>query len=106
MPPKPPQNSVLHRLWPLGFYRVAGHSMQPAYQPGDTLLGWRWFRRLRPGQVVVAEPDGRPLIKRIARIEPDGRLWLLGDNAGDSADSRHFGPVSRHQLRARIIVRL
>jgi phage repressor protein C with HTH and peptisase S24 domain len=85
--------------------------MLPTYQPGDTLLGWRWFRP-RAGQVVVARQAGRPLIKRVARLEPltsatpGGAVWLLGDNPAASTDSRHFGAVDRRALEARIILRL
>ena len=90
--------------WPLGLYRVAGKSMQPTYQPGDVLLGWRWFRP-QVGQIVVARYDGRPLIKRIARIERD-YIHVVGDNSGRSTDSRHFGPLSHAHLEAKIILRL
>ena len=94
----------MHRfMWPLHLYRVAGESMLPTYKPNDTLLGWHWFRP-RVGQVVVAR-RGRPLIKRITKIEP-GRVWLQGDNLVGSTDSRHFGPVARTQVEAVIIARL
>ena len=93
-----------HRWWPVGLYRVAGESMQPTYRPGDTLVGWHWFRP-RPGQVVVVMRDGRPLIKRVIRLAGDA-IWLEGDNPGASTDSRHFGTLDRQNLRARIILRL
>jgi nickel-type superoxide dismutase maturation protease len=95
---------ILRRLWPLGLYRVAGESMQPTHQPGDTLLGLRWFA-LRPGQVVVARQAGRPIIKRVAAIDASG-IHLAGDHPARSTDSRHFGPVSRAQIEARIIAKL
>jgi nickel-type superoxide dismutase maturation protease len=91
-------------MWPLGLYRVAGESMLPTYRPGDTLLGWRWFRP-HAGQVVVAVHDGRPLIKRVAQVDGP-HIWLLGDNPDASTDSRHFGAISRPALRARVIARL
>jgi phage repressor protein C with HTH and peptisase S24 domain len=77
--------------------------MLPVYRAGDTLLGWRWFRP-RAGQVVVARHD-RLLIKRIRRLE--GRqVWVEGDNAAASTDSRQFGPVDQASLEAVIIRRL
>lgn len=90
--------------WPLGLYRVAGESMLPSYRPGDTLLGLRWFTPRR-GQVVVATHAGRPLIKRLAAISGD-HVTLLGDNLAHSTDSRHFGPIPRTQLKAKIIAKL
>jgi phage repressor protein C with HTH and peptisase S24 domain len=95
----------MHRLtWPLWIYRVAGESMLPTYQPGDTLLCLRWFSP-RAGQVVVGMRGRLPLIKRIIKIE-DSAVWLEGDNPGSSTDSRHFGPLAIADLQARIIVRL
>lgn len=89
--------------WPLGLYRVAGNSMQPTYQAGDTLLGWRWFRP-QVGQVVVVWHE-RPLIKRVDRLEADA-VWVLGDNFAQSTDSRQFGPISISRLEAVIIGKL
>ncbi len=91
------------KFWPLALYRVAGDSMRPTYVPGDTLLGWRWFRP-QVGQVVVAHA-GQPLIKRVRQVLPD-TVWLEGDNPAASTDSRHFGPVSRSGLEAVIITKI
>lgn len=90
-------------LWPLGLYRVAGNSMAPTYLEGDILLGWRWFVP-RPGQVVVARLD-IPVVKRIGSVSSNV-VWLAGDNAPNSTDSRHYGLVSRRQLEAKIIIRI
>jgi phage repressor protein C with HTH and peptisase S24 domain len=92
-------------LWPLGLYRVAGDSMRPTYAPGDTLLGWRWGRP-RAGRVIVAQHGKQPLIKRLVRLTPGGGLWLEGDNAAASTDSRSFGPLAPRTYRATIIGRL
>jgi nickel-type superoxide dismutase maturation protease len=91
------------RWWPLGLYRVAGDSMRPTYEPGATLVGWRWFRP-RPGRVVVAWHE-RPLIKRIKQVNGQA-VWLEGDNPGRSTDSRQFGPVTRADLEAVIVGQL
>lgn len=91
------------RFWPIGLYRVSGDSMIPTYRSGDTLLGLRWFVP-RLGQIVVAHTN-KPLIKRITRIT-NGQIWIEGDNPDHSTDSRHFGPVARRQIEAKIIARL
>ena len=42
-----------------------------------------------------------------ARVEvPAGEVYLLGDNRGDSVDSRDFGPVPVERLDGRVLVRL
>ncbi|HSX01623.1 MAG TPA: PQQ-dependent sugar dehydrogenase [Candidatus Saccharimonas sp.] len=94
----------MSRRGPLGLYRVEGASMEPAYQAGDLLLGLRWFRP-RAGQVVVAWHGGRPLIKRLTGLTPDG-VWLAGDNAAASTDSRHFGALPHSAIEALIISKL
>lgn len=93
------------RGWPpVSRYVVDGLSMEPAYRKGDRLLVNRLayvFREPRPGDVVVLrDPEDRTrlLIKRVAAV-PAGSLpaprhvYVLGDNAAESRDSRHFGPV-------------
>lgn len=69
--------------------RVVGESMLPAYRPGAIIVG---VSRLKPrkGSVVVAELDGREIIKRVARVGRRG-FYLLGDNSNQSTDSRKYG---------------
>ena len=97
--------------WALGrrrLVRVEGLSMGRAVPAG----GWAWcdlaaYRRGVPAAgdlVLVRHPlvAGTSLVKRVARVEPDGRLLVLGDDPERSTDSRHFGPVARSLLRGRI----
>ena len=97
------------RWSPVGRYAVEGPSMEPAYRAGDRVLVNRLaYLRQRPavGDVVVLrdpERRGRYLLKRIAQA-PDhedpgpARLYVLGDNAAESRDSRHFGPIDRRTI--------
>lgn len=94
---------------PLSRYVVDGPSMEPAFRSGDRLLVNRLaYRRRDPraGDVVVMrDPErlGHVLLKRIATA-PDGidpgppHVYVLGDNAAESRDSRAFGPVPRAQI--------
>ena len=94
---------------PLSRYVVDGTSMEPAFRSGDRVLVDRlaYRRRLpRPGDVVVLrdpERQGRVLLKRIADppddITPDrAHLYVLGDNAPESRDSRSFGTVPERDI--------
>jgi phage repressor protein C with HTH and peptisase S24 domain len=89
--------------WPLGIYRVSGDSMLPTYQPGDTLLGLRWFSP-KKGDVVIANRD-RPLIKRVSHVNVEG-IFVEGDNPRRSTDSRTFGLLRRDQIEAKVILKL
>ena len=103
-------------------YEIAEQSMHPALSPGDWVLGVRNPARIASGDVVVLEMPGRPgfeIVKRVAAVggdpldTPDGtrtvggdEVWVLGDHpAAGSVDSRHFGPVPRSAIRARLLWR-
>lgn len=81
--------------------RVVGQSMQPAYRPGTIVLGLRWLRP-RVGSVVVAQHDGRELIKRVARVGQQG-VYVLGDNSQYSTDSRMYGWLALNDIKSVII---
>lgn len=87
---------------PLRIYKIRGNSLSPAYQDGDFVL-CAGLRQPRSGQMVVFDHAryGR-LIKRIERIEPDGKLFVLGDDI-DSVDSRTFGPIDPAAVRGRVV---
>ncbi len=87
--------------------------MAPTLFPGDwvVVVAQRTYRR---GAVVVVEHPGRPayeIIKRLVGVPGDrvrerllglDEYWVEGDGPG-STDSRHFGPVTGAELKARAI---
>ncbi len=87
--------------------------MEPSYRAGERLLVDRRAYRRRPpavGDVVVLRDPAQPrrhLVKRIAQA-PEGvdagssRVWVLGDNAAASRDSRAFGAVPRTAIIGRV----
>jgi hypothetical protein len=88
---------------------VRDGSMRPTLWPGDRLLVDPAAFRYRPpglGQlVVVRDPEGtdRWLVKRVEQVAggllaggtrvPNGTVYVQGDDAAASRDSRAFGPV-------------
>ena len=84
--------------------------MQPTLEPGDRVLVRRLGRKPAPslGSVVVTwHPQRRKLrlIKRLSRCDSTG-LWLLGDNPGESTDSRQLGAVPTNLLIGEVVGRL
>ncbi|HEV8594498.1 MAG TPA: nickel-type superoxide dismutase maturation protease, partial [Thermoplasmata archaeon] len=92
---------------PFARFRVDDRSMEPTLAPGDYVIVNRWSYKLHgpeQGDIVVArdpETPGRFLVKRVADIA-NGSVYLVGDNAASSRDSRAFGPVSRSLLVGRV----
>jgi phage repressor protein C with HTH and peptisase S24 domain len=94
---------------------VEGSSMAPTYNAGDWLMG-RWadykpgrriIGRLKVGDVVVIERDEQPgifYVKRIAEIR-GAEVFLKSDNP-DGTDSRTWGWIPFHSVRARIEFRV
>jgi len=110
-------------------YAVSGGSMNPSLETGDRILVDLWTYRQRPprpGEVVLFRgpaPGRAPMIKRVgapppfpedrprrarwpesSRVSEPG-VWMLGDNAQDSADSRSLGPVPLDRLIGRVVWR-
>ena len=94
-------------------FSVTGISMFPAYQEGDRVLIDRYLWRLtglRAGDVVVFDdPRGRASleIKRVSATPAErGTYYLLGDNGGNSVDSRAYGSVPPSYISGRVILNL
>ena len=93
---------------PLLRVAVSEHSMVPALRHGDWLIALR-TRRIRPGQIVLAEHPERPgflLVKRADRRTASG--WWLGSDFADApgvTDSRHFGPVAPERVVGPVLAR-
>jgi hypothetical protein len=82
--------------------------MAPTVRHGDQLLVW-WSpgaARRVGAPVVVVLPDGTLAVKRLLRREPDGRVWVEGDNPFGSSDSRTFGALPADAVRGRVLLRL
>ncbi len=88
-------------LKPVMLRRVVGHSMWPALAPDDLVVATGLVKP-RIGEVVVANVDGREVIKRVAAISDQG-YWLLGDNRPQSSDSRDYGYVPAASILGTVI---
>jgi signal peptidase I len=102
-------------------FKIPTRSMEPAVLQGDRLLADKTaYRRLAPkrGDIVIfVYPDDRSkiFIKRVQALPgdmaasadgtpqtvPHGFISVIGDNSGNSLDSRHFGFIPLRDVVAK-----
>ncbi len=76
--------------------------MLPYLNPGQVVIGYGWFRSIKPQDIIIFEHKGKEKIKRVFDVQTEG-LIVVGDNKPESTDSRHFGPVPLKKVRAKVI---
>lgn len=89
-------------------YVCDGASMNPTLRDGEVVLVDR-AAEIGVGDIVVARhplEQTSEIVKRVARINERGHYYLVGDNANDSTDSRHFGAVTREYIKGKVVARL
>lgn len=87
----------------LRLYKITGYSMAPSLKEGARVVTCtRWPLQL--GDVVICrQPStGRETVKRLVHISGD-KYFVEGDNLAMSTDSRHFGPVRKHDIISRVM---
>lgn len=77
---------------------VAGTSMCPFLRPEDRVFLENPGEKLKKGDIYLfVRPTGQYVLHRLIRVEPGGRLWMLGDS------QRTPEPVAgREMLRGRV----
>jgi signal peptidase I len=94
---------------------IEGVSMAPTLVPGDWALVVTPERFHRDDVVDVEHPQrpGYEIVKRLVGVPGstvggrelgDNEYWVEGDFAHRSTDSREFGPLSRENLKAKVVL--
>uniref|UniRef100_T1I1N5 Peptidase_S24 domain-containing protein n=3 Tax=Rhodnius TaxID=13248 RepID=T1I1N5_RHOPR len=102
-----------------------GPSMEPTLFTDNVVLCEHLSKRRRgfvKGDIVISRSMTAPelyICKRVTGVAgdyvwsgysytvvPRGHIWLEGDNATNSTDSREYGPVPLALVRGRVILRL
>ena len=89
-------------------YICEGPSMNPTLRDGEVVLVDR-EAAIEVGDIVVARhpvEHNSEVVKRVGRINERGHYFLIGDNAEDSEDSRHYGAVTREYIKGKVVARL
>ena len=96
------ENLLAFRLFPnlqRGDLIILKSPLQPSRIICKRILGL-------PGDVVCVDPTGvyAPSTEHV--IVPKGHIWIVGDNAAHSRDSRQYGPVSMSLIRGKLFARV
>ena len=59
-----------------------------------------------PGDTICVDPTGEYADSTEHVVVPKGHLWVIGDNASMSYDSRHYGPLPSALVRGRLRARV
>jgi nickel-type superoxide dismutase maturation protease len=100
-----------HFLYFLGrrrAFRVEGDSMKPTLKKDDVVL-IESTNDVSVGDIVLAQHPYKQsvkILKRVDKIDENGRISLVGDNPQESTDSRTFGTVSIEYIYGKAVCRL
>jgi nickel-type superoxide dismutase maturation protease len=96
----------IHEL-PAALHTVSGDSMLPTVKSGQVVVVNRFaYLASKPaiGDVLVFRYPGsrRLMVKRVFQIIEGPRYIMVGDNQGESFDSRHFGSLDLDSIVGRV----
>ncbi|KAJ7102208.1 peptidase S24/S26A/S26B/S26C, partial [Mycena belliarum] len=59
-----------------------------------------------PGDIICVDPTGQYAPSTEHVVVPRGHIWIIGDNAAYSRDSRLYGPVSMGLIRGKLYAKV
>ena len=89
-------------------FRVTGNSMFPLLKAGEeVLVDTKAYHRCLPkiGDLVIAwhpQQYNLRIVKRVVRVDENGKCFLMGENSLESSDSRSFGWVSLQHIIGKV----
>jgi len=76
--------------------------MSPAFRAGQIVVTGH-PRIVKPGEVIVIRHQNLDKIKRVAQVDSCKGVYVLGDNATASTDSRSFGWIGFDEIIGKVL---
>jgi len=98
------EDNITYRLFPDSLKRGDLIVAKSPIDPDNTIICKRVIGL--PGDIVCVDPTGEyaPTTEHIK--VPKGHIWVSGDNASFSRDSRTYGPMPKGLVIGRIVMRV
>ncbi|TFL06694.1 peptidase S24/S26A/S26B/S26C [Pterulicium gracile] len=95
---------------------IIGHRLNPSNISRGDLITFRsphYHHRIvckrvvgLAGDIVCVDPTGLKFPSSVHVLVPKGHIWVAGDNAALSIDSRDYGPLSTALIRGKLFARV
>jgi hypothetical protein len=77
--------------------------MVPVLPPKTLVIGTGLMIGFKTGDIIIFVHDGKEKIKRLGEVLGDGSLFVIGEHAETSTDSRQFGAIDPKTVLAKVI---
>ncbi|HSW75063.1 MAG TPA: S26 family signal peptidase, partial [Candidatus Saccharimonadales bacterium] len=74
----------------------------PTFRAGQVVLTGQ-LHNVKPGEVIVIRHQNLDKIKRVAQVDSRKGVYVLGDNAAASMDSRSFGWIGFDEIIGKVL---
>ena len=102
------KDRIMYAIGKRKIFRVQGDSMLPTLEAGDKVMIVP-TTSIGAGDIVLADHPYKTsvkMLKRVSRIDENGRYLLTGDNPAESTDSRTFGSLSIECIQGKAVCRV
>ncbi|KAF4622989.1 hypothetical protein D9613_001970 [Agrocybe pediades] len=98
------EDVITYRLFPDSIKRGDLVVAKSPVEPDTTIVCKRVIGL--PGDIVCVDPTGEYAPTSEYIKVPEGHIWISGDNASFSRDSRTYGPVPKGLIIGRVLARV
>ncbi|KAL0580283.1 hypothetical protein V5O48_001700 [Marasmius crinis-equi] len=97
------EDRLTYRLWPESLARGELLILKSPIDPNRIIC-----KRVigLPGDTICVDPTGEKAPSTEHVVIPKGHVWISGDNAAYSRDSREYGPVPMALIQSRLYARV